>query len=107
MDKIVDNIVPLVAIITLFVLMPIAMSISRGLWRRSSTPKPSPQSGDEAQRLERIEHAIDTIALEVERVSEGQRFVTRILAEGRPAATLGQNVAQPVAIPVGEAVDRR
>lgn len=106
-NGIVDKIVPLVAIVTLFVLMPIALSISRGIWRRTSSPKAPPQSRDDAQRLERIEHAIDSIALEVERVSEGQRFVTRILAEGRPGGALAQNVGQPVPIPRMEGVDRR
>lgn len=33
------------------------------------------------QRLERIEHAMDAIAIEVERISEAQRFTTRLLAE--------------------------
>jgi hypothetical protein len=33
------------------------------------------------QRLERLEQAVDAIALELERVGEGQRFVTRLLAE--------------------------
>jgi hypothetical protein len=35
-------------------------------------------------RMERIELAIDSIAVEVERVSEGQRFVTRLLGEAQP-----------------------
>ena len=32
-------------------------------------------------RLERIEQAIDTVAVEVERISEGQRFTSKLLAE--------------------------
>ena len=32
-------------------------------------------------RLERMEQAIDSIAVEVERISEGQRFTTKLLAE--------------------------
>ena len=32
-------------------------------------------------RLERIEQAIDTVAVEVERISEGQRFASKLLAE--------------------------
>ena len=32
-------------------------------------------------RLARIEQAVDAIALEVERISEGQRFTTRLLSE--------------------------
>lgn len=37
-------------------------------------------------RLDRIERAVESIALEVERVSEGQRFVTKLLAEKSPSA---------------------
>lgn len=33
------------------------------------------------QRLERIETAVDAIAIEVERISEGQRFTTRLLSD--------------------------
>ena len=40
---------------------------------------------DVALRLERIEQAIDAIAVEVERISEGQRFTTKLLAERVPA----------------------
>lgn len=39
------------------------------------------------ERLRRMEQALDSIALEVERVSEGQRFTTRLLAERTPDGT--------------------
>jgi len=32
-------------------------------------------------RLSRLEQAVDAIALEVERISEGQRFTTKLLSE--------------------------
>jgi len=35
-----------------------------------------------AARMERIENAIESVAVEVERISEGQRFTTRMLSEG-------------------------
>ena len=38
--------------------------------------------------LGRMEQAIDAIAIEVERLSEGQRFTTRLLAEEREAAQI-------------------
>ena len=38
-------------------------------------------------RMARVEQAVDAIALEVERVGEGQRYLTRLLAE-RPAPEL-------------------
>jgi hypothetical protein len=36
-------------------------------------------------RLERIEQALDSVAVEVERISEGQRFTTKLLSEGKGA----------------------
>lgn len=44
-------------------------------------------------RLERLEHAIDTIAIEIERLGEGQRFTTKLLAERAPSA------AEPARLP--------
>ncbi len=35
-------------------------------------------------RIERLTQAVDAIAVEVERIGEGQRFVTQLLAEARP-----------------------
>jgi hypothetical protein len=40
---------------------------------------------DAAQRLERLETGMDAIAIEIERVSEGQRFVTKLLSESHGA----------------------
>ena len=34
-----------------------------------------------AARLERMEQALEAVAIEVERISEGQRFTTRLLSE--------------------------
>lgn len=39
-------------------------------------------------RLERIEQSVDAIAVEVERISEGQRFTTRLLSETRGGGAL-------------------
>jgi hypothetical protein len=43
-----------------------------------------------ASRLERIEQALEAVAIEVERISEGQRFTTRLLSEGRSAGDARQ-----------------
>jgi hypothetical protein len=42
-------------------------------------------------RLERIEQAVDAIAVEMERIGEGQRFVTKLLAERPTPIADGQN----------------
>lgn len=99
-----NNMVPIAIVFTIFVLAPIAMSISRYFWKKGSLPKAAPASAENSQRLERMEQALDSIAIEVERVSEGQRFVTRLMAEGRPALGEGQRAAAPIPIPVGESV---
>jgi len=55
-------------------------------------------SGELADRMARIENAIESVAVEVERISEGQRFTSRILSDG---------AALPVAMPArGEAEPR-
>ncbi len=42
----------------------------------------SPMASSAADaRLARLEVAVDSIALEIERISEGQRFTTRLLSE--------------------------
>lgn len=43
-------------------------------------------------RLERIEQAVDTIAVEMERIGEGQRFVTKLLAERPTPISDAQNL---------------
>jgi len=50
---------------------------------------------DVSARLERMEQAIDSIAVEVERISEGQRFTTKLLSE-RSGASVGGDVSPPV-----------
>jgi hypothetical protein len=69
-------------VFTLAVLMPISIAFARRLWRRTTTPKA--QEDVVSPRLDRLEHAVDAVAIEVERISEGQRFVTKVMTE-RPA----------------------
>ena len=86
-------------VFTVCVLGPLAIGFARTLFKRASQPGPPPMVFNEmAQRLERVEGAVDTIALEIERISEGQRFVTKLLSEGQPAPMLGagQRSAEPV-----------
>lgn len=73
--------------ITLFVCMaiafivvglPIARAFARWLDRRGSV---APGASDTAQRLAAIENAVESVAIEVERISEGQRFTARLLSE--------------------------
>ena len=71
-------------VFTLFVLFPVAVTYARRVWRGSAVPKEHAQlQRDNAERLARLENSVDAIAIEMERVSEGQRFVTRLLSESK------------------------
>ena len=86
-------------VFTIFVLGPLAIGFARTLFKRAARPPLPPAVFNEAaQRLERVEAAVETIALEIERISEGQRFVTKLLSESQPAPQLGagQRSAEPI-----------
>lgn len=63
------------------ILAPLAIAAARAMLRRAVQPKPSPQLIENTARLERMEQAVDSIAVEIERISEGQRFVTGLMAK--------------------------
>ena len=58
--------------------VPLARAYARRLERGPMSTDMSPEV---LGRLERIEQAVDSIAIEVERISEGQRFTTRLLSD--------------------------
>jgi hypothetical protein len=62
---------------------PLARAFARRVEREGSAKVPL----EVASRLERIEQAVDAIAVEVERISEGQRFTTKLLTERASAAS--------------------
>ena len=70
-------------------LFPMAIAWSRRIWRRSSVVINLPP--ELGERLESIERSVDTVAVEVERIGEGQRFVTQLMAErAQPSAKLAR-----------------
>jgi hypothetical protein len=87
----------------IFVLAPLTKGFARTLWKRSNKPGLPPTAFTEtAQRLERLESAVDTIAVEIERISEGQRFVTKLLSESAPASPLLAAQRSPEALGAGK-----
>lgn len=42
----------------------------------------------QSQQMNQLQQAVDTVAIEVERISEGQRYVAKVLSEGAPAHAL-------------------
>ena len=98
-----DEAVAMIGVVfTIFVLFPLAFAHARRIWRRSAKVVMA-VPGEITERFNRLEQAVDSVAIEVERVAEGQRFVTKILTESRAAdpqlpAALGAGPAQPVEI---------
>jgi hypothetical protein len=112
--------VPAMSVVTLVLLFPLSIAWAKRIMRRARASAPA--SPDLTMRLDRIEQAVDTIAIEVERISEGQRFVTKIMAEraspansnDSPAAAqvkqplaLGAGAMEPIVVPERERVRQR
>lgn len=88
---------------TLFLVVIVA--VYRRFRRRRGGTRPANLLTESAQRLERVEQAVEAIALEVERVGEGQRFVTRLLSESQAPAGVDR-LAKPSAIEQGGQANR-
>ncbi|HSQ29950.1 MAG TPA: hypothetical protein VLN49_08880 [Gemmatimonadaceae bacterium] len=93
-----DMVVGVSFVLALSFVLPISIAIAKRVWRGKSQAA-APMTDEIAPRLDRLEQAVDAVAIEIERISESQRFVTRILAErprpgaNAPAAPATQDAA--------------
>lgn len=79
-------IVPLGAFV-MVILISIGIPMARAFARKMDAESRNPRLPAEVMdRLERMEHALDSVAIEVERITEGQRFTTKLLSEWKGAA---------------------
>ena len=91
--------------------LPIVRAITRRMDRRNAAVPNA--DADMRDRLERIEQAVDAIAVEVERISEGQRFTTKIISEFRglpqpdPSAALAERAGDRSAVPLSRTREAR
>ena len=71
---------------TMVTVIALGVPIIRAITRRwENKPQlPSSASPDVTARLERIEQAVEAVAIEVERIAEAQRFSAKLLAEQHP-----------------------
>ena len=72
---------------------PLVIAYARRIWRKSAnvTVTLPPEM---ATRMQAMEQAIESVAIEVERIGEGQRFMTQALAESPRG--IGAGAAQPI-----------
>jgi hypothetical protein len=75
----------------IIIFLPLVRAFARRMDRRGGTAQ---IPNEVSSQLAHLNQAVDAIALEVERISEGQRFTTRLLSEQRDAArqTLGSGL---------------
>ena len=77
----------LVVIFAGIVATTVGYQISRAIRVRMERPSMNrSELGEVKLQLERLAQAVDSIAVEVERISEGQRFTTKLLSEKTPDA---------------------
>ena len=82
------------------VFFPLSIALARRIWRRGASAVTTVFPAELAQRLDRLDQSMDSIAIEVERIGEGQRFVTRVMSENGRA--LGAGGAQPIEVAARE-----
>ena len=62
-------------------LIPVSIGYARRIWRRAGQPAPMQIPSELFDRMASIERGVEAVAIEVERLGEGQRFVTQLLVE--------------------------
>jgi hypothetical protein len=82
-----DAVVGMSFALAIAIALPLSIAYARRIWKGKPTAAAATESV--APRLDRLEQAVDAIAIEIERVAEGQRFVTKVLAD-RPAVVQPQ-----------------
>ena len=68
-----------VATAAVLILRPMMRAWANRFERRGAAPAALPP--EVSAHMQRLEHAIEAVAIEVERISEGQRYTTKLLAE--------------------------
>lgn len=75
---------------------------ARRIWRRGGSVIPA-LSRELTDRLTHLEQSVDAVAIEVERIGEGQRFITRFFTENGTPRAPGEGAAEPIEIKAREA----
>ena len=92
-----DEIFAIPIVFTVVVLMPIAIAYARRIWKRSATVV-APVPRELQEKLQQLTESVESIGLEVERIGEGQRFITKVFTDTN-ARLLNQGSAQPIVAP--------
>ncbi len=92
-----DEVFAIPIVFTLAVLMPISIAYARRIWKRGATVI-APVPREVQDKLDQLSDAVESIGLEVERIGEGQRFITKVFSE-QSGRSLGAGAAQAIPVP--------
>jgi hypothetical protein len=87
------------------VFLPLSLAFARRIWRRGAAAVTA-LPAELMERLSHLDQAMESIAIEVERIGEGQRFVTRIMSDNAGRA-VGAGPAEPIRQPLRDAAPIR
>jgi len=85
----------------MIVLLPLSIAMARRIWRRgvaTITKLPA----ELTERLSRLEQGMDAVAVEVERIGEGQRYMARLMGEDPSLRVIGAGSAEPIEVKARE-----
>ena len=77
-------------------LLPVVFALTRHMWMRRGTHVNRLSALKSSLRLERIVHTLESVAIEVERISEAQRYSARLLAERGTEAAEHRLASRPI-----------
>ena len=98
-----------VTIFAFLLLMPVVVRLSR----RFLAPNRGPSRQELAEmaamreRMDKLDGALDAVAIEVERIGEGQRFLTQAMTEHIPRVNAGGGEYEPVPLRQRDAAELR
>lgn len=99
-----EEVFVLAGIFMFIVVLPLTIAYARRIWRRGAAVVSAiPQEIHD--RFSRLDQAIDSVAIEVERIGESQRYLTRVYADQQRG--IGAGPADRVDIPERERVGDR
>ena len=82
-----EEIVAIAGFFTTVIVVTLGFPLVRS-WSKQKEMEPPKILFQLEERLTRMETTIDAMAVEIERISEGQRFVTKLMSEREPTKAL-------------------
>ncbi|MBC7840797.1 MAG: hypothetical protein H7099_00700 [Gemmatimonadaceae bacterium] len=92
-----EIVIPIAFFLTVIIVVIVVPIVRATVRRWDRTPLPTGLTPELERRLDRLEAMVETVSVEVERLSEGQRFTTRLLSERAPQFMVPHD---PAAAPV-------